>query len=143
MKLISLIALEWSPCSFIWRIQDNKDWNKNISYLAFKSFRYLYGESKITRIETRFPYLYHLWYIYLYGESKITRIETYILYLYLQGQIPFIWRIQDNKDWNRTTSKVSRSRSAFIWRIQDNKDWNTRLENMVNSQQNIYMENPR
>ena len=58
----------------------------------------LYGESKITRIETSIA-LTHLAAVEnLYGESKITRIET-LLFIPLNFFLNiFIWRIQDNKD---------------------------------------------
>ena len=65
--------------------------------------------------------------MYLYGESKITRIETYQIHFphYKMKQL-FIWRIQDNKDWNGRKEELIKNKfQKFIWRIQDNKDWNT------------------
>ena len=60
---------------------------------------YLYGESKITRIETDEWEQKELWLVQnLYGESKITRIETRSQQRKAQRKKAFIWRIQDNKD---------------------------------------------
>ena len=55
----------------------------------------------------------------LYGESKITRIET--------------------SENNSSTVLFN----SFIWRIQDNKDWNDKLKIELGKEIVIYMENPR
>ena len=59
----------------------------------------LYGESKITRIETLHVVNHTRKVILnLYGESKITRIETNFWVDYTEYKDKFIWRIQNNKD---------------------------------------------
>ena len=54
---------------------------QNQKIKKWKDLIYLYGESKITRIETRaLEWNNNRNEFYLYGESKITRIETLKFY---------------------------------------------------------------